>query len=137
MTRRSSVNCVGFVHSLLASSDSVARTQARVSRVYCAAKQVTILRLCSTVYIVLFQTVVMRDLFSDHLSIPGPIRPCIEQSSFRSFGPSSGCVRPIVLSNGSNCCSQLGKSCRLSESSGSSAHRCFYHSFCLLEVLLT
>lgn len=44
-----------------ASSYIVARKQAGGSQVYCSTKQVTFPRLCSVMYIVLFQTTLARD----------------------------------------------------------------------------
>lgn len=94
-------------------------------------KQVTVSRICSAAYIVLFQTALRRDPCSCCLSISEPIRPCSEDSCFRSFGSPSGCVSPIVLSDGLSCRSQPGESlCCLS--SGSVAPVCCCSGLCLL-----
>lgn len=94
---------------------SVARVQAGASHISCGAKHVTVHRLCSAVYTVLLQSTVKRSPCFDKLSIPGLIRSCAEHHCFRSFAPLLLCWL-TVLSDCSNCCSQLEESGCLSES---------------------
>lgn len=81
---------------------NVAIRQAGGSHIYCEAKQAQVHRLCSDMYVVLFQTTLTRDACSDRLSIPGTILPCAVYSCFRSFEPPFRYFGPAAVNDDLN-----------------------------------
>lgn len=89
--------------------------RSRLVHTFIGKRNITFPRFYSTVFIVLFRIAFMRDPCSGYLSIPGSIRPCVKHFCFRYLGPPSGSAGQIVLSDCSNCRSQLEESCCLYE----------------------